>query len=204
MVRRLLIGIVGVMLVGALALAGVGRVLAQEENGPARRFIDRVAEIVGVEPGELRSAVRQARQESGWRGRGFFARPGARIGEEVGAVAEFLGMSRSELRAQLRDGRSLAEIAGPERTPELIALIERLARERVQDAREAGRITAEEATRATGGLRARVTEAVNAEGIRGIVRTLRGNGAFDGCRDRDDGETPEDAGTPSDAQTNSF
>lgn len=204
MVRRLLVGIAGLILLGALALAGVGRVLAQEEDGPARRFIDRVAEIVGVEPGELRSAVRQAREESGWPGRGFFARPSARFGEEIGAVSEFLGMSRRELRAQLRDGRSLAEIAGPERTPELIALVERLVRERVQDAREAGRITAEDAARATDGLRARVTEAVNAEGIRGIVRSFRGNGAFGGCRDRDRGDTPRDEETPSDTQTNSF
>lgn len=53
-------------------------------------------------------------------------------------VATFLGLTTDQLRAQLREGKSLAEIAGPKRTPELEKLLLQQAGKRVDDAVKAG------------------------------------------------------------------
>jgi len=53
-------------------------------------------------------------------------------------VATFLDLTPDQLRAQLQAGKSLAEIAGPKRTPELKALLVREAGNRVDDAVQAG------------------------------------------------------------------
>ncbi len=53
-------------------------------------------------------------------------------------VATFLGLTTDQLRAQLRSGKSLAEIAGPKRTPELEKLLVQQAGKHVDDAVKAG------------------------------------------------------------------
>ncbi len=53
-------------------------------------------------------------------------------------VATFLGLTTDQLRAQLRSGKSLAEIAGPKRTPELEKFLVQEAGKRVDEAVKAG------------------------------------------------------------------
>jgi polyhydroxyalkanoate synthesis regulator phasin len=229
-----------------LALAGAGVAREREEGRSVRdRFIERVAELLGEEPGAVRSAMERARGEivdeavargdisreranglerrtrrqglpPPGRGRGAFVgriaerrgdvltvrtprgerrvrldegtairsrsdsgedalRKGAlvrvkgRIARDgvveavrirvlparqaltrgllgqVREISDLLGMQPGELRAQLRQGKSLAEIAGPEKAPRVIEILTDAARRRLDAAVAAGRISKERA-----------------------------------------------------------
>ena len=62
-------------------------------------------------------------------------------------VATLLGLTTDQLRAQLRSGKSLADIAGPKRTLELEKLLVQQAGKRVDDAVKAGYLDEKRATK---------------------------------------------------------
>lgn len=53
----------GAAVVVALAALGAGAVMASEEDGEGRTFLDRVAEKLGIETGTLEQAIRDARSD---------------------------------------------------------------------------------------------------------------------------------------------
>lgn len=66
------------------------------------------------------------------------------LGEQA-AIADFLNMEIKELREELRGGKSLAEIAGPERTQELIDLIVTRIGKRLDETVADGHLSTEQA-----------------------------------------------------------
>lgn len=137
--KKLLVGAaaVAVLAFGVLAVGGAAT-SAQEGDGPIGSFLGKVAEKLGVTEDELKTAMNEAQietideavaegritEEQGDRlkeraedgGRLFpgFHRPGLfhRGAHFVGdAAAEVLGMSKDDLMAELKDGKSLAEVA---------------------------------------------------------------------------------------------
>ncbi|HWN21419.1 MAG TPA: hypothetical protein VNP93_05565 [Gaiellaceae bacterium] len=103
--------------------------------------------------------------------------PGARLD----AAATFLGLTQAELREQLRDGKSLAEIAKAEGKP-VAALVDALvaaAKTELAEAVESGRLTDAQRDRIVEELEDRITEGVNAtpgEHFRGGPRFHGGPG----------------------------
>jgi len=133
--KRLLIP---VMVVAALGLAaiGVGAGFAQQDNAAADSFLAKVAAKLGIGEDQLKTAVDEAYSETideqlaagqltqdqadRLRERGFELAPmfGPRGGRSpLGGVrlmesaAEVLGLSTDDLMTQLRDGKSLADVA---------------------------------------------------------------------------------------------
>ncbi|MCH7998657.1 MAG: hypothetical protein IIA91_04130 [Chloroflexi bacterium] len=125
----MIVAAVVVLAVGAVAVGGAAT-SAQEGDGPLGTFLSRVAEKLGVSEEEVETAIDEARTESideavaegrlteeqaeRLQERGFpFA--GGRMGKGCGqvkdAAAEVLGMTQEELKDELKDGNSLAEVA---------------------------------------------------------------------------------------------
>ena len=183
-----------------LAVAGIGVAGAQSggsgSDTPYRRFVDRVAELLGKQPAEVRSAITEAQSElvdeavregripagraddikeriaegdGAWGGRIFGGHGhghghGFHIGglrAQLDAATELLGLTREELLEQLRAGKSLAEIAGAEKTPQLIDTIVKSIQEQIDTAKASGDLTEARAARITENLRDRVTNLVN-------------------------------------------
>lgn len=135
--KRLLVVAAAVVVLGLAAVAVGGAVTsAQEGDGLVGSFLARVAEKLGVSEEELKTAIDEARdetideavdeglftEEQGERLKeraeegGFLFPPGPRHGfrgavQITDAAAEVLGMTQDELMEQLRDGKSLAEVA---------------------------------------------------------------------------------------------
>ncbi|MDP9383284.1 MAG: hypothetical protein M3Q29_24700 [Chloroflexota bacterium] len=82
---------------------------------------------------------------------------------EFPAISAFLGLQPSELREQLRESKSLAEIAGTERTPRLINLIVSNTGKRIDQAVERGDLNEKRAAKIKAKLRERATRFVNRE-----------------------------------------
>ncbi|HIG25109.1 MAG TPA: hypothetical protein EYQ49_04325 [Acidimicrobiia bacterium] len=85
---------------------------------------------------------------------------GARGGQRLGVVAESLGIDAEELRAQLVDGATLAEIAG-DGVDALVADLVAQATERAAAAVEAGKIDQAQADEMLAGVEAKITERIN-------------------------------------------
>jgi hypothetical protein len=107
---------------GGAALA-MNRTAADSPRPEREAFLADVAGRLGVSVEELRKAFREAAEARGWRGGphsgrhfGPHARQGARhaVRQAFDAAADYLGLSRPELRSRLRAGDSLAEIAEAE------------------------------------------------------------------------------------------
>ena len=97
--------------------------------------------------------------EPGPRGKG----PGCHGGHKQEVVARALGMSVEDLRAQLRQGKTLAVVAR-ERNVDVQKVIDAMVAEataRVDRAQAEGRITAEQAARRKQDLTERITRLVN-------------------------------------------
>lgn len=95
-----------------------------------------------------------------------------RGGRNLGTAAEVLGLEVDDLRDQLNDGATIAEVAGDD----LDAVIDALVAEktdRIAQAVEDGRLTQEEADEKLADIEDRVTDKVNG------VRPERGNSAAD-------------------------
>ena len=103
--------------------------------------------------------------------------PGARLD----AAAKFLGLDEAELRTQLQDGKSLAEIAQAEgkSVDDLVDALLAAATEKLDRAVESGRLTDAQRDELVAELRERITEGVNAtpgEHFRGGPRFHGGPG----------------------------
>jgi polyhydroxyalkanoate synthesis regulator phasin len=131
--------LIPVLIAAALTLTvvGVGASFAQQDNGPVDSFLAKVAAKLGVSEDKLKTAVDEAYNETideqvaagkltqdhadRLKERGFDLaptfgpRPGMRLmigGTEVmKSAADVLGLTPEELMTQLRDGKSLAEVA---------------------------------------------------------------------------------------------
>jgi hypothetical protein len=149
------------------------------------------AEQLGVEPSELETAIEQAlenqldeavaagrltqeqadalkeRIESGdfplFGGPG----PGGHMhggpGHHLDAAAEYLGVTEAELRTELEDGSTLADVA-KEKGKSVDGLVDSLvkaAKADVADAVEAGRLTEDQAAEILDGIEDRITDMVN-------------------------------------------
>ncbi len=129
--------LIPVMIAAALALAvvGVGAGFAQQDNGAADTFLSKVAAKLGIGEDKLKTAVDEAYSETideqvaagqltqdqadRLKARGFelapmFAPRGGRVGGAhlMESAATVLGISADDLMTQLRDGKSLADVAG--------------------------------------------------------------------------------------------
>lgn len=81
--------------------------------------------------------------------------------ELIAKVGSFLEMKPEQLKAQLKSGKSLAEIAGPKRTRQLIDMLVAAIDQKVDAARASRKIDAERAARFRSHTRERVTRFVN-------------------------------------------
>lgn len=124
-----------------MVLVAGGAVMAAQTTDSKSGFIDRVAQIVGVEPQKLQDGVKQASKEQidaklkdgkitqsqademkkkidAGEGFGFGGPKGRHGGDMRGMfkpaleeLTTFLGISKEELATQMKDGKSLVEIA---------------------------------------------------------------------------------------------
>ncbi len=132
---------IGGAVVAAAGLAGGAYAASSSSSNPRQAFIDDVAKRLHVSPTELNNALKGAYQDQlnqavksgkltqaqankikqrigqrplapiGFGHRGFFGhRAGMRVGALDGA-AKYLGLTDAQLLAQLRSGKSLAQIA---------------------------------------------------------------------------------------------
>jgi uncharacterized protein YidB (DUF937 family) len=139
-VKRLIIPLMALAALG-LAVVGVGATFAQQDGGSASTFLAKVAAKLGISEDKLSTAVDQAYDETideqvaagqltqeqadALKARGFDFAPGFGLGFGPGfgergpmggvrimdAAATVLGLSTDDLMTQLRDGKSLADIA---------------------------------------------------------------------------------------------
>ena len=176
LIRTLKTGIVAAV-VGAVVVSGVA--LAQTDETPDvtdspayARIVDALGPLVqsGTITQDQANTIAEALAQDA---RGLADRRHRGGGHAVAAAAEFLGMEVDELRSQLRDGATLADIAGSQ-TDALIDELVSQAEERIQEAVENGRITQEQADEKLADLEQRITDRVNGEaperGPRGFGR----------------------------------
>ena len=161
MKQTLKIGVT-VLLVAALAMSGIA--LAQtggDDEAPAGDGpVSKILEVLGplVENGTISETQAEAVAET--LAEALPRRPhrGGRFA--IGAAAEFLGMEVEDLAAQMRDGATLAEIAGAQ-TNGLIAALVADVSERLDGAVTEGRITQEEADEKLAEATEKITTFVN-------------------------------------------
>jgi hypothetical protein len=120
------IAIAGLAVVGLLTTMGVGTALAEqgsyEEQASPEGVTDR--NLTGSESADVLIFV------------------------DLGTIVDVLGLNPEEIDAQIMQGKSLAEIAGQEKTPELIDAIVSANKERIESERAAGRLSDEEVAEA--------------------------------------------------------
>ncbi|MCJ7726377.1 MAG: hypothetical protein MUP76_08345 [Acidimicrobiia bacterium] len=152
-----------VLVVAALTMSGIA--LAQTDDTPTDEEISRgVSAIVEklaplIEDGTINQA--QAEAVAGQLAGGFGPhRPNLRRPQPLDAAAEFLGMEVADLASQLREGATLAEIAG-DQTDGLIAAMVADAGEHLAQAVTDGKMTQEEADEKLADVEDRITTFVN-------------------------------------------
>ena len=119
-----------------------------------------------------------------------FGGHGMRIGAGLDEVASIIGITQDELRAQLRSGKTLAEIAKSKNVSQA-TLVDKLvaaAKTRLAAEVKAGRLTQARADEITKNLESRITEMVTHTGPMG----MRGHHRFGGR----DGDGPDDGTAP--------
>ena len=128
--------------------------------------------------------------ERGFGGHGMgLGRHGMRLGAGLDEVADIIGVTNKELRAQLRSGKTLAEIAKTKGISQdtLVSKLVAAAKTRIAAEVKAGRLTQARADAITKDLSARITLMVTHSGPMG----MRGHHGFgDGDGDGPDGGTP--------------
>lgn len=176
---------------GGAAVAAAGALSPEEES---QAVIEDAAEQLGVEPNALSDALKDAlktrvdaavddgrlsqeqgdelkeRIDSGYsplvfggsgvRGFGHFGHFA-----DLGGAASYLGVTEAELRAELEDGKSLADVARAEgkSVEGLVQKIVDSASERLDQAVEDGRLTRARADEIKQDLKPRITDLVNRE-----------------------------------------
>ncbi len=123
----------------AMVLAGLGIASAQTDDAPAT-------------PPPVASA------DSPEAGRHGGHHPGVKA--KLSTVATILGISEADLRAQLRDGKTIAAIAG-DKTDDVIAALVTEAEARLAQAVTDGKLTQAQADERKAGLTERITNMVN-------------------------------------------
>jgi len=208
-VAALAIVLVGAALIGG----SIGLAVAQGEDGPVRTFLGRVAEKLGIGEDELRSAVTEVQQdiineqvaggtltaEQGERLRERVENGGllgpldrfgirAHVRNQVGGLtvetaATVLDMEPEDLLAELKDGKTLAEVAKEqgmsveEFTTESLAQVEQELAALVAE----GKITDEQANAISERIEENIDRIVNAQpGPCGFGGPRRGPGGFGG------------------------
>jgi polyhydroxyalkanoate synthesis regulator phasin len=200
--KRLLMIAAAVAVLGLAAVAVGGVVTsAQEGDGPIGSFLAKVADKLGVSEDELKGAIEEAKiesideavaegrlteeqaeraRESGFPLRARFRGAGEHKGYVIEAAAQVLDMSQEELKDELKDGNSLAEIVEAQGMTvddfkaELLNQLQALLDSDVAD----GTLTQEQADRLSEGLEKRIDNIVNAQ---------PGEGGFGGPRHRHGG-----------------
>jgi hypothetical protein len=128
--------------------------------------------------------------ERGFGGHGMgLGRHGMRLGAGLDEVADIIGVTKKELRTELRSGKTLAEIAKTKGISQdtLVSKLVAAAKTRIAAEVKAGRLTQARADAITKDLSARITEMVTRSGPMGMRGHHRfGNGDDDGP----DGGTP--------------
>jgi 3-methyladenine DNA glycosylase/8-oxoguanine DNA glycosylase len=156
---------VTVLAVAAVTMSGIALAQSDEDgatdaevNPAVEAIVERLAPLVedGIIDREQAEAVAEALADGFGPGRGM--RRGGMHG--LATAAEFLGMEAADLAAQLRDGATLAEIAG-DQTDELIAAMQAEAAEHLAEAVAEGRFTEEEADEKRADVFERITTFVN-------------------------------------------
>jgi hypothetical protein len=142
--------------------------------------------------------------ERGFGGHGMgLGRHGMRLGAGLDEVADIIGVTKKELRTQLRSGKTLAEIAKSKGISQdtLVSKLVAAAKTRIAAEVKAGRLTQASADAITKDLTARITEMVTRSGPMG----MRGHHGFgDRFGDGPDGGTPPAApSSPSSSGTSS-
>ena len=152
-----------VLVVAALTMSGIA--LAQTDETPTDDEVSRgVSAIVEklaplVENGTITQTQAEAVAGQLADGRGHRG-PSRRGPQGLDAAAEFLGMDAEELGAQLKDGATLAEIAG-DQTDGLITALVADAEEHLAQAVADGKLTQEEADEKLAEAEERITTFVN-------------------------------------------
>lgn len=143
--------IVGLAVVGLLTTTGIGTALAERGSyeEPAGPDVVTDRNLSGPEAADVLIFV------------------------DLATIVDVLGLGPEEIDAQVMQGKSLAEIAGQEKTPELIDAIVNANQERIESERAAGRLSDEEAAEAINGLREQVTQLVTTEGPTGPNPSVR-------------------------------
>lgn len=184
----------GVVLGPALAAAATGEQSAADAVG---NRVDRIKEALqglvddGTLTAEQRDRVATTLDEQlPRRGPGMAGRAGGPGGLGMAGrylaldvAANTLGLTEQELLAELREGRSLADVAEDKGVPidQLKADLQAAAEDRLAQAVEDGRITQEQADERKAGIAERIAEAVEREGRRGPGRG-HGHGGGPGGR----------------------
>lgn len=164
MKQTLKIGVT-VLLVAALAMSGIA--LAQTGGaddeaprageGPVAKILEILAPL--IEDGTITQAQAEAVAEAMAEARPM-PRPPRWARFVIGTAADFLGVEVEDLVAQLREGSTLAEIAGAQ-TDALIAALVAGVEERLDEAVADGRLTQEEADEKLAEATERITSFVN-------------------------------------------
>jgi hypothetical protein len=153
--------------------------------------------ITQAQADKVATTLDQKLPPRGFRGHGL------RIGAGLDEVASIIGITKDELRTQLRSGKTLAEIAKTKNISQA-TLVDKLvaaAKTRIAAEVKAGRLTQARADEVTKNLSARINEMVTHSWPMGMRGHHRGWGA-DG--DGPDGGTPPSApSSPSSSNTSS-
>ena len=180
----------GLAVAGLLAITGVGTALA--EQGSTEDPEDHLVVSNKENPTKESLPFPKASEEhTSVEGpdeapQGMASPTGFPVLVELGTITDVLGLKEEELHSQIIEGKSLAEIAGKEKAPELIDAIVDANKERIESERDAGRLSDEEAADAAKDLRKQVTELVNSEGPKDppSVRPADGSKSGDELVDR--------------------
>ena len=155
-------GLVAAVL-GAMVFSGVALAQTDETDVSESPAYTRIVEALGplVDSGTITQAQAEAIAEAlAADARGLGGRGHRGGGHAVEAAAEFLGVDADDLKTQLREGATLADVAGAQ-TDALIAELVSQAEERIAQAVEDGRITQDQADEKLAEVEDKITDMVN-------------------------------------------
>src|SRR5215211_7010099 len=159
--------VLGVALLLSVVAAG-GAIAATKLNPKQENqaVIDDAANQLGVEPNELSNALKQAlknRVDAAVKDGRVTQEQGAEMKRRIDAAATYLGLSETQLREALSNGKTLAQVAG-DRGKSVDGLVDAMlahAKRKLDDAVKAGRLTNAERNDMLAGLKKRITNLVN-------------------------------------------